>query len=116
MPHSSPVLLEDIRHAAQGIQDFTAGRSLIDYQTNELLRAGVERFYILIGEALSRLEKLDASLANQIADYRKIVGFRNVLVHGYEMIDDEIVWNTIQHHLPVLKQQVEKLLASIGPP
>lgn len=116
MPHSPPVLLEDIRHAAQRIQDFTADRSLNDYQTNELLRAGVERFYILIGEALSRLEKLDAGLANQIADYRKIIGFRNVLVHGYEMIDDQIVWNTIQDHLPVLKQQVEKLLASFGPP
>ena len=91
MPHNPPMLLEDIPHAAQRIQDFTSGRSLSDYQTNELLRAGVERFYIVIGEALSRLEKVDVNLTNQIMDYRKIIGFRNVLVHGYKMIDDQIV-------------------------
>jgi uncharacterized protein with HEPN domain len=116
MPHNPPVLLEDIRHAAQQIQNFTSGRSLNDYQTDELLRAGVERLFILIGEALGRLEKVDAGLANQITDFRRIVGFRNVLVHGYETIDDQIVWQTIQQHLPILKDQVEKLLASFGPP
>jgi len=116
MPHNPPVLLEDIRHAAQQIQNFTSGRSLNDYQTDELLRAGVERQFILIGEALSRLEKVDAGLAMQITDFRRIIGFRNVLVHGYEMIDDQIVWQTIQQHLPILKGQVEKLLASFGPP
>jgi uncharacterized protein with HEPN domain len=75
-----------------------------------MLRAAVERQFILIGEALSRLEKLDPPLAAQIADFRKIIGFRNVLVHGYEAIDDQIVWSTIQQHLPVLRQQVESLL------
>jgi len=116
MPHSPPVLLEDIRQAAQRIQKFTAGRSLDDYRSDELLRAGIERYYIIIGEALSRLEKVEVSLTNQITDYRKIIGFRNVLVHGYEMIDDQIVWETIQQYLPVLKGQVESLLSSFGPP
>ena|SRR5437763_1087895 len=116
MPHSPPVLLEDIRQAAQRIQDFTASRSLPDYQTDDLLRAAVERLFIVIGEALSRLEKVDSALVNQISDYRKIIGFRNVLVHGYEIIDDPIVWETIQQHLPILKKQVEKLLTSFGPP
>ena len=110
------MLLEDVRHAAQQIQSFAAGRSLADYQKDELLRAGIERFFIIIGEALSRLEKVDPSLLNQIADHRKIIGFRNVLVHGYEVIDDQVVWQTIQNHLPVLKDQVEKLLATFGPP
>jgi len=62
------------------------------------------------------LEKVEVSLTNQITDYRKIIGFRNVLVHGYEMIDDQIVWETIQQYLPVLKGQVESLLSSFGPP
>ena len=61
-------------------------------------------------------EKVDVNLTNQIMDYRKIIGFRNVLVHGYKMIDDQIVWQTIQQHLPILKHQVENLLASFGPP
>lgn len=113
MPHSPRVLLEDVRLAAQDIQDFAAGRSLAEYRTNRLLRAAVEREFILIGEALSRLEQLDAALAARITDYRKIIGFRNVLVHGYETIDDAIVWTTLQQHLPVLKQETETLLAAI---
>jgi uncharacterized protein with HEPN domain len=53
---------------------------------------------------------------NQITDFRRIIGFRNVLVHGYETIDDQIVWQMIQQHLPILKDQIEKLLVGFGPP
>jgi hypothetical protein len=81
-----------------------------------LLRSAVDRLFTIIGEALTRLEKLDASVASRISDYRKIIGFRNVLIHGYEVIDDAIVWTTVQNHLPILKQQVETLLAGFGSP
>ena len=116
MPHNVQALLEDVRNAARLIQDFTAGRSLADYSTDALLHAGVERQFITIGEALTRLEKLDAALAGRITHYRQIVGFRNVLVHGYDAIDDPIVWQVIQRNLPVLRRQVEGLLANLGPP
>jgi uncharacterized protein with HEPN domain len=116
MPHDPAVLLEDIRHAAQLILDATSTRSLSDYGTDELLRAAAERLFTIIGEALTRLERIDMSLADQISDRRKIIGFRNVLVHGYEAIDHEVVWKTIKEHLPILKQQVETLLANFGPP
>ena len=116
MPHSPPVLLEDIRHSAALILDATAGRSVSDYETDELLRAAVERLFITIGEALSRLEKVDASLADRITDRRQIIGFRNILVHGYEAIENAVVWKTIQEHLPILKRQVEELLAAFGLP
>jgi len=116
MPHKAPTLLEDVRHWASLIQKFTAGQSLLAYSRDDMLRSAVERGFIIIGEALGRLEKLDATLASQIANYRKIIGFRNVLVHGYETIDDQIVWQTIQDDLPILQKQVETLLAGFGPP
>lgn len=111
MPHDPKVLLQDVRHAAQLIQEFTAGRTVADYGSNAMLRAAVERQFMIVGEALSRLDKLDATIAAAITDYRKIIGFRNVLVHGYETIDDQIVWLTIQQHLPVLQQEVVNLIA-----
>ncbi len=114
MPHNATVLLEDIRLAVMAIQEFIHGRSLADYHSDRLLRAGVERQFIIIGEALSRLDKLDASLANRLTDYRKIIGFRNILVHGYELIDDVIVWKIVQEHVPILKQQVEESLNALG--
>jgi uncharacterized protein with HEPN domain len=115
MPHKTPALLEDIRHSAALIQKFAAGRSLPDYSSDEMLRSAVERQFIIIGEALSRLEKLDPVLASQILDCHKIIGFRNVLVHGYETIDDAIVWKTIQDDLPNLQKEVETLLGRFGP-
>jgi uncharacterized protein with HEPN domain len=116
MPHNAQTLLEDVRQAAQFIQDFTTGRSLPEYSTDAMLRAAVEREFIIIGEALGRLEKLDATLAVQITAYRQVIGFRNVLVHRYGVIDDSIVWQAIQDDLPVLKQQAEALLTALGPP
>ena len=105
--------LEDVRLAARAIQQFTNGRSLADYQSDPLLHAAVERWFIIIGEALTRLEKLDASWAGKISDFRKIVGFRNVLVHGYEAIDDELVWKTLQDYLPILLGEVESQIAAL---
>jgi uncharacterized protein with HEPN domain len=102
MPHNAQSLLDDVRQAAQLIHDFTVGRSPTDYTTDAMLRAAVEREFIIIGEALSRLEKLDAAIAVQITAYRQIIGFRNILVHGYDAIDDAIVWQVIQQDLPLL--------------
>jgi hypothetical protein len=65
MPHNPQALLEDVRQAAQLIHDFTVGRSPTDYTTDAMLHAAVEREFIIIGEALSRLEKLDAALTVQ---------------------------------------------------
>src|SRR5262245_24070108 len=116
MPHDTPALLEDVRQAARLILDFVAGRSLAHYSKDALLKSAVERQFIIIGEALSQLEKLDAPLTNQISNYRQIIGFRNVLVHGYQAIDDQIVWQVIELDLPVLRQQIENLLSTFGPP
>ena len=80
-----------------------------------MLHSAVERQFITIGEALSRLEKLDAGLAGQITACRQIIAFRNVLVHGYDAIDDPIVWQVIEKDVPVLQRQVEDLLTKLGP-
>jgi uncharacterized protein with HEPN domain len=114
MPHEPKMLLEDIRVAAEAIQEFTRGRSVTDYQTDRLLRAGVERWFIIIGEALTRLERLDASWSTRITDFRKITGFRNVLVHGYETINDEVVWRTIQEYVPALQSEVASHLSTLA--
>jgi uncharacterized protein with HEPN domain len=40
----------------------------------------------------------------------KIIGFRNKIAHGYDIVEDELVWGIIINHLPVLKKEVESLL------
>src|SRR5438093_889796 len=104
------VCLEDMRQAAEAILQFTAGRQLADYGSDPLLRAAVERKFEIIGEALTRLAKIDAGLAAQVPQQRQIVGFRNQLIHSYDTINDVTVWDIVQKDLPALVGHVEKVL------
>jgi len=77
-----------------------------------MLRSAVERQFEIIGEALTQLAKLDEALAAHISEYRRIIAFRNILIHGYAEVDDRLVWDIIKTKLPTLRQQVEALLKS----
>ena len=59
---------------------------------------------------MNRLSAYDPDIAKQIAQASQIVAFRNVLIHGYDLIDDGRVWDTIQADVPRLEQQVQALL------
>jgi uncharacterized protein with HEPN domain len=111
MPRSIKKSLYDIQQAAGLIVKFTAGKTLADYSSDPLLRSAVERQFEIIGEALNRLVRMDARIAAQIAQYRQIVAFRNVLTHGYDAISDEVVWGIIEAHLPSLARDVDRLLS-----
>jgi uncharacterized protein with HEPN domain len=75
-------LLWDARDAGRAITDMTAGKSFADFDSDLLLRSAVERQFEILGEALNRLARLDATLAARIPDLRRIVAFRNILIHG----------------------------------
>ena len=104
-------LLLDIVEACQAIQQFNPGGSLADYSANAMRRAATERKFEVIGEAIVRLRELDAPVLAKIGEAPAIIGFRNRLIHGYDSVDDEIVWRVIQEKLPLLLQQAEALLA-----
>jgi uncharacterized protein with HEPN domain len=116
MPLDPRKSLEDMRRAARFLLRVTSDRTLEDYRADEVLRTLVERKFEIIGEALNRLTRSDPSLAAQIPEHRQIISFRNILIHGYDIIDEEVVWKIVQVDLPVLHQQVEALLTSLGPP
>ena len=103
-------LLEDIRQAAGMIRQFTVDRTLDDYSSDAMLRSAVERRFEIIGEALNRLAKSDPATASRIGDYQQIIAFRNVLIHGYDIIDDQVVWEAVQGNLPTLQDKVQALL------
>ena len=103
-------LLEDIRGAVDAIEEFTAQKSFDEYTANRLLRSGVERQFLVIGEAVAQLAKLDEATAAKLGDYRRIIDFRNILVHGYSILDDRIIWETVVDDIPDLKAAVSDLL------
>ncbi len=102
--------LYDILEAAALAAQFTGGREFADYQRDPMLRLAVERAFSIIGEALLQLSRVDAALCARITGFRKIVAFRNILVHAYAQIDDRIVWGIVQSELPVLFREVTALM------
>jgi uncharacterized protein with HEPN domain len=102
--------LWDMLQAARSIKSFVAGKTLEDYQRDDLLRSGVERQFLIIGEALSQATRLFPDFEEQISDASRIIAFRNRLVHGYASVADDVVWAIVQDELPRLGAEVEALL------
>jgi uncharacterized protein with HEPN domain len=111
MRPEAPKHLEDVRDAAAFVLEVAGKRSLEAYLDDRLLRQAVERNFEIIGEALNRLRRDDPGTAERIGDTPRIVAFRNILAHGYDAIDHEIVWHLIREELPGLLRLVEDLLA-----
>jgi uncharacterized protein with HEPN domain len=107
--------LFDIRRAGSLLTEFTAGKNFDAYQADAMLRAAVEREFEIIGEALAQLARLDAAIAARITDHRRIISFRNLLIHGYADVDDRLVWDVVETKLAVLQREVEALLESADP-
>lgn len=111
MPPESMKLLLDMKAAADRIARFVAGKTLDDYVADELLRSAVERQCGIIGEAMVRLIQRDQATAERLADFRKIAGFRQLIVHGYDAIDDETSWSIVTEKLPVLRSELTALVS-----
>jgi uncharacterized protein with HEPN domain len=111
LPRDARKYLYDMQKAASLIQQFTAGRTYDEYLADVMLRSAVERQFEIIGEALSQLAKLDAALAARISGHRQIIGFRNILIHGYETVNHRLVWGTVEINLPILRRELDELMS-----
>ena len=89
---------------------FTEGKTFAQYLADDLLRSGVERQFEIVGEALNQFSRLDLELALAIPELPRIVAFRNVLIHGYATVDDQVVWGVVEANIPNLSKALAKLL------
>ena len=102
--------LYDIKLASEKISRFVESKNYQDYETDDLLKSGVERQFEIMGEALNQLSKIDILTINKISNYQQIISFRNILIHGYADIDGRLVWNILESKLPTLLLEVKGLL------
>lgn len=100
-------LLEDILTEANSIRNFISGHTLDSYLADKKTRFAVERCFEIIGEALSRIGRIDPEALESIRDYRSIKSFRNLIAHAYDHIDDEIVWGIIENNLDNIIEDVQ---------
>jgi uncharacterized protein with HEPN domain len=108
--------LWDIQQAADAIASFTAGLDAETFAATDMIHTAVERKFEIIGEALSQLAETDQLLAERIPDFRRAVSFRNLLIHGYAIVDLDRVWRSVAVDLPRLRAAVAALLDELGPP
>jgi len=98
----------DILEAIEHIETFIAPLgSLSDYEENLLIKRAVERELEIIGEAMNRILQVKGDIS--ITSARRIVDLRNRVIHGYDMVDDDVIWGVLKRYLPVLKQETVML-------
>ncbi len=100
--------LEHIREAIDKIAVYTAAGSE-EFFRNPMVQDAVIRNFEIIGEAVKRLSE-SQKVKFPGVPWRRVAGFRDVLIHDYMGVDATEVWNIIQSHLPALRQAVDELL------
>ena len=109
MRHETHKYLFDVLTSINSINEFLGdNHDFKEYLKNKLLRRGIEREVEIFGEALNKALKIDPSL--KIENARKIVDTRNWVIHGYDKVDDVVIWGIISIHLPKLKKEIIKII------
>lgn len=114
MTDKTPKLLVDALGAIESAQQFVAACSLVNYTADKMRRSAVERQLEILGEACSRLAKLEPALIEMVGGLKLAIDLRNRIIHGYDAVDDEIVYLTVTEDLVALKTDLSQLLATRG--
>ena len=102
------VYIDDISDSIEAIKRYTAGLTKEDFFSSTEKQDAVCRRLEVIGEAANRLPDEFKSQYSLIPWYQ-IVGMRNVLIHEYDSIDLDLVWETIQRDIPKLEEHIKSI-------
>lgn len=102
--------LFDIEQSIEDIELFMGSvNSFSEYEKDKLVKRAVEREIEIIGEAMNRILQIDESI--KISNVRQIVRTRNRIIHGYDDVDDVVIYGIVKKHLPILKLEISELWA-----
>ena len=96
--------------ACRAIQEFTSGQTLEIYLADYMRRCAVERQFEILGEAFNRIDDVDPSFRNRFFEMGDAIGMRNRISHGYDSVNDEVVWFTAIKSVPKLMTKLETWL------
>ena len=98
--------IQDIIESIEKIEHYLKEINLATFQNDSMIFDAVIRNFEIIGEALSRIGRIDEDALKSIRDYRSIRSFRNLLVHAYDHIEDAIVWGIIENDIDHLIEDI----------
>lgn len=101
----------DIEEAISIIESYPANiDNSADYKNDLKTIDAVERRLAIIGEALWKADKIDPTL--NVSSKKQIIALRHILVHDYDLVDDNTIWIICKRNLPILKAETERILKS----
>jgi len=107
--HDDLIFLRHMLDYAREAVDMIADKNREDLHKERMLELSLIRLIEIVGEAAGRV-----SLSNQVKypeiPWREVIGMRNRLIHGYDSVDLNILWDTIELDLPPLITKLEKIL------
>lgn len=110
------VYLEDIERYAEAATRFVAGLDLSAYLADDKTRAAVERALEVCGEAMRQLDHTAPDVVRRIPHARELMGFRNILAHGYAALDHRTVFSIVTKDAPDLLRAVRAALKAFPDP
>ncbi len=110
MTHHDPqVILRQMLTYAREAQTLCAGKTHADLDADRILELALTRLLEIIGEAANRAPS-DVQTRNPNIPWSQIISLRNRLIHGYDAVDLDILWQIIHHDLPPLISALETLV------
>ena len=104
--------LIDILNACESIERYIQNKTLDDFERDEMLQDAVIRKIEILCEASNRVSE---EIKNRFPDlpWDKMRAMRNILIHMYDELDLNIIWDTITKDIPQLKAHLTKILPLI---
>ena len=110
--------MRNVRDRLQDILDAIAqieaerGKGRTAFESSPLVQVWMVHHLMIIGEAVRAIDPATRQKYPAIP-WREIAGMRNILVHDYFRINEAVVWETVEKHVPVLKEEVRKILGDL---
>ena len=105
-------VLQEMLVAIQGIETAIAGKSFVDFQSDWLLRHGVQRGIEIVSEASRHIPPSLLASRPEIP-WAQLKGIGSVLRHEYHRISDRVIWTVVTERLPPLKEAIGAMQASL---
>lgn len=112
--HDLDVAVADALIAAERVVVWCSSITFDEFARDETLRSAVERKLEIFGAALSRAVRTDATIMQAVPDLPRIVGLRNVLAHGYDVVDPQAIYLIATTKVPELVEALRQLSGVLG--
>ena len=109
MSRNYVMYLQDILDCIENIKEYTDGFDFYKYNSSSIVQDAVERNLEIIGEAVKKVPLEIRDKYYQV-EWRKIAGFRDILIHEYSYIQTDIVWDVVENKLDELKKQIKEII------